>query len=699
MKEQIINILEKEKITSIDNLKNLLNIEKNKFFKLIDELIEEKKIYKTIESNIILNNKSLKKGTIRINSKCFGFIKPLEEYNEFNQDFFVPKFGLNNSISNDEVIFSYIEEDDGRYRGNVEGIIKRDKKTLVGIMSYSQDKRFLDFIPSDPAFINYRIVLVNKNKYKLKEDLIVKVSISNVKQNKMFVYIDEIIGDANKAVDRIISIAYENEIEPGFSSESLKEAEEVAKPINKNDIKFKKRLEKNLFNKPIVTIDGADSKDLDDAVCVEKVNDNYVLTVAIADVSYYVRPRTKLDYVALYKGNSTYLANKVLPMLPEVLSNGVCSLNPNEEKLCMVCEMTINKNGEIIDSNIYESIMISKARLTYGGVNDLFETKKSKYPDEVNAMLWDALELHNIIEKRKDKLGTIDFDIPEPKAILNANSDVVDIVARERGIAERLIENFMVSANVTVALEMEKIKMPFLYRNHESPKKENMGEWVNSLKLLGINVPFNLEKDITPLDVKQALEKIANEVTDVNEKTVINITLLRYMEKARYESENIGHFGLAANTYTHFTSPIRRYSDLMVHRYLKKYLINKEDDYQNENISFIDKACEIINETEKKSLNAEREVNKVCMAEFMKDKVGQEYNGIISAILKFGIFVQLENCVEGLVHITNLKNATFDEKRNIYTTDDKKTYKLGQKVKIKVIAADVKRRIIDFEFC
>ncbi|WP_338983642.1 ribonuclease R [Spiroplasma endosymbiont of Othius punctulatus] len=694
MKNKILNILKGKKAISFSDLTKELNMNNDALTKALKEFEETNEVVYSINNMVYLVNKDQQLGTIRINSKKFGFIKP----EVGDDDFFVPGVGLNGCLSYDTVIFNIVTENDGRTRGNVIDVIKREIKFMVGTLEESRDKKFLDFIPSDKALINYRIVLVNKSKYKLKPDLIIRVKVSNVKENKLFVYIEEIIGDANKAVDRIISVAYENDCKPGFDQNVLQEADNVAEPINKNAPDIKARMERNLYDKTIVTIDGDDSKDLDDAICVAKVGNNYLLTVAIADVSYYVQQRTALDNAALYKGNSVYLANKVLPMLPEVLSNGVCSLNPDEDKLCMVADILIDKDGTHLKTDVYESIMKSKGRLTYKKVNDFYDTRKTEYSKEIQDMLDISFELHQVLEKRKKIEGTIDFEIPEPKAVLNDKFEVIDIVSRERGESEKLIENFMVAANVAVAKVVLDLKKPFVYRNHGQPEEESIVEWISNLKMLGINTKINITDGITPKALSQGLKDIDAAVEDQTRKTVINITLLHHMQKAAYEQDNIGHFGLAVPYYTHFTSPIRRYSDLMVHRYLKKFVIQKDNTNLDAVESFIDRACKIINETEKKAINAEREVNKMCMAEYMTKYIGQEYEGIISAVLKFGIFVQLPNSVEGLIHISSMPGAVYDEKGGVMLTADKKMWKLGEKIKIKVKDADVKKRMIDFMF-
>lgn len=660
----------------------------------LKELHAEHKIAWTKDNLIYKIGDNFKIGSIKINDKGFGFVKDLANP---EVDYFVPPTALNGCISTDEVVFKTEKEADGREKAAIIKVANRSKNSLIGEIQPSFDGRFLDFIPNEPGFKNYRIVMVNSKDYQLKKDMIVKVKLLEVRDKKLFTRIQKIVGDANKAVDRIQSIAYEFNINPDFNDLTLKETDAVAQPINYNDPQVSRR-KKIISDLNLVTIDGSDSKDLDDAVYVERTKKGYRLLVAIADVSYYVRPLSALDNSALFRGNSVYLVNKVIPMLPEKLSNGVCSLNPNEDKLCMVADMEFDLDGNMIHKQVYESIMNSKARLTYGEVNELYAGQKIDRTPEIIEMLMVAKELHEIIGDERNNRGSIEFDIPEPKIILDKDSNVVDIMQRDRGISEKLIENFMVSANECVATLVFDKELPFIYRDHGIPKEENLLEWHQMLRALGINVKLNDIDKINPKTIKHALHQIEEQVTDKTERDVINVTLLKFMEKATYELENIGHFGLASECYTHFTSPIRRYSDLIVHRYLKQYLIDKDlrQFRLEQNAKFIQKACVIINDTEKNAVNAEREVNKVCMAEYMTKFVGQEFEGIIAATLKFGLFVQLDNCVEGLIHISELPDCTFDEKMNTLVDKQNKIFRLGQKVKIKVKNADIKKRIIDF---
>ncbi|AKX33735.1 ribonuclease R [Spiroplasma litorale] len=694
--EHLISYLKKNEQTTLNDILNHFN-NKEEVTNILKKLKEDYKIGWTNDNKIYYIDEKFKIGSIRINDKGFGFVK---NYNNLEEDFFVAPNSLNGCITSDEVIYTIEKESDDRTKANIEGISSRVKTSLVGELVKSKCGRFIDLIPSEQGFKNYRIVMINQKDFRLKPDLILKVKILDVRDKKLFVKIQKIIGNSNKAVDRIISIAYEFNIKPDFNPLVLRQADEVAVPINYNDYEIKRRLKDSIIDKCLVTIDGEDSKDLDDAIYVEKTLTGYKLFVAIADVSYYVRPFTELDNSALFKGNSVYLANKVIPMLPEKLSNGVCSLNPNEEKLCMVAEILFDNNGKVVNKKVYESIMISKARLTYKEVNSIFEGQNPNNRNgEVLEMLENAKELHLAIEKERISRGSIEFEISEPKIILDKEFNVVNIIKRSRGISEKLIENFMVSANEAVATIIFQKEYPLIYRNHDIPKEDSLKEWYASLKALGINAKMNELEKLNPKKIQSALKEIELQVKDETEREVINITLLRFMEKAEYGLDNIGHFGLASDCYTHFTSPIRRYSDLLVHRYLKQYLVEKDfkENKLKNNEKFISKASNIINETERNAVSAEREVNKVCMCEYMKDKVNIEYSGVISAVLKFGIFVQLSNCVEGLVHISELKDYVYDTEKSIMINKNNNTLRLGQIIKIRVKNADVKKRVIDFE--
>nr|WP_237243818.1 RNB domain-containing ribonuclease [Spiroplasma clarkii] len=411
MKNLILEKISNNTPMQLNTLITKFNFDKDQVTNALRELHDERIVAWTKDNYIFKIGEEFHLGTIRINDKGFGFIKDLRLP---ENDYFVPPTSLNGSLTTDEVIFKIEKEQDGREKAEVIKVANRTKTSLIGEIQPSYDGRFLDFISNEPGFKNYRIVMVNSRDFGVKKDMIVKLRILEVRDKKLFTRIQKVIGDANKAVDRIYSIAYEFNINPDFNDLTISEANEVAQPIDYNDqlVTRRKKIIKDLN---LVTIDGSDSKDLDDAIYVERTKNGYKLLVAIADVSYYVRPLSSLDNTALFRGNSVYLVNKVIPMLPEKLSNGVCSLNPNEDKLCLVAEMEFDKDGVMVNSRVYESIMNSKARLTYSEVNELFASNQSTRQPEIIEMLLVAKELHELIDMERSSRGSIDFDIPEPK--------------------------------------------------------------------------------------------------------------------------------------------------------------------------------------------------------------------------------------------------------------------------------------------
>ncbi|WBX36676.1 ribonuclease R [Mycoplasma capricolum] len=700
MESKIIEILKTNKHkVSLNKLLTYFNALDYSLIKnYLDQLEKNNKITISLENNIYLLDQIYKKGTIKLNPKGFGFINDINKIND--EDHFIAGVDLNNSIHQDEVVYILKQEEDNRLKAIVIDLIKRNKVYLIGEINRSFDKRFLDFIPNDKSFDSFRFVIVNKNEFKYEEFNIIKAKIISCKERKIFIRLIRIIGNSKKASDRILAIAEEFDIKTSFDKQTLDNAKQINLSTDKLEKEFLKRQNNSLVNKTIVTIDGIDSKDLDDAICVEKLeNNNYKLFVAIADVSYFVRYKTALDKEALLRGNSTYLANKVIPMLPNILSDDLCSLNPNTKKLVFVCEMEFDNNANMLNKKVYESVIISKARLNYDEVNNYFKTKTWTHDDKTKKMLDIAYELYKKLEDLKAKKGTISFDVREPKIILDKNLNVIDIKTKTADQAEKLIEQFMVSCNEAVAELIYQKDLPFLYRNHNKPDEDELINWYKSLKTFGINPKLTNKQVLDPIFINHTLTQIKEQIKDETEVELLNISLLRYMDKAKYGLENIGHFGLASDCYTHFTSPIRRYSDLLVHRYLKQYLITKdlEKTSLENNTNYINKVSNIINDTETKSVECEREVIKACMCEYMLNKVNTTYTATISAVLKFGIFIQLDNLVEGLVHISNMNSdLVYDETNRILIKPDNTYYRMGQKVKVKLISVDIKKRTIDF---
>lgn len=685
---------------SIEGIERRLNIHNFDLLKqTLETMVEQETIAITSNNNIyLLTDDKYHHGKLKTNPRGFGFVNDLKAPD--HDDYFVPPVSMNGAISMDTVIYTAEQESDDRWKASVIDIEARQKDFIVGEITKSNDGRFLDFIPTDQSLANFRVVMVNKQDFQLTPNMLIKAKILDVADRKLFVRIKKIIGNSLKAADRIISIAEEFNIKTEFLTSTLKNAEQVNIPVVHQQDEIKRRQTNSIIDKLMVTIDGNDSKDLDDSIFVERSGKGYKLIVAIADVSYYVKPKTPLDTEALIRGNSTYLANKVLPMLPKILSDDLCSLNPNTEKFALACEMLFDQYGAMLQKRVFETTMISQARLTYDEVNLYFKDQTWSKQNEVAKMLDVARELHLLIDQQHLNRGTINMEISEPKVIMDKDSNVLEIKARTTGESEKLIENFMVSANEAVAELVFEKELPFIYRDHDKPAEEDLIEWYGMLKSFGINTKLTDLEMTDPKNLNKTLAQINLQTVDPILKELLNISLLRHMSKAKYAQENIGHFGLGSQCYTHFTSPIRRYSDLMVHRYLKQYIIenNTDEKLLEQNSDFINKACLIINDTEINSVDCEREVVKVCMIEYLKDKIGQVFEGTISATLKFGLFVQLDNMVEGLIHISTLGDGlVYDEKALTLIKPNNTFFRMGQKVQIRIVNANIKTRKIDFE--
>ncbi len=425
---------------------------------------------------------------------------------------------------------------------------------------------------------------------------------------------------------------------------------------------------------------------------------NRVLYVDIADVSYYVKEKSFLDQDAYVRGTSVYLVDRVVPMLPHQLSNGICSLLPNVDRYTQTCKIEFDENAKVISHDIFESMINSNYRLTYDEANDIIEHKPTKYDDDVTSMLLEMDKLAKQIQSNKDKKGMLDFSIPEPKIIVDGKGKVLDIHLREQRDAEKLIENFMVIANETVASHIFWMERPFIYRVHDKPNAEKIQNFLKFVSVFNIKLKGNLD-NLLPKDIQKLLIDIDNQ----NESKFLDRLLLRSMAKAIYDNVNIGHFGLASDCYTHFTSPIRRYPDLIVHRLLRKYLYNKNDYRAKDEVAISEKIKKIADKSSQKerdAIEAEREVNDMKMAEYMLNYIGAEFNGFISSVTSFGFFVELDNSIEGLVHISNLLDDyySFDSQFNVLIGEKtKKQFRLGQEIKVKVKEVSVASRSIDFE--
>lgn len=692
MKEKIIkkltNIHEAKTLIEINDLLNLKTADElRELTETLDELVNSYEIFRTKKDKYLLmkNCPGLKIGKITINKKGFGFLILDKE-----DDIYISSENIGNAINNDTVLIEIIKKG-LKPEGRVIKIVKRDLENVVGEIYVNNNKIMLK--PDDEK-LDLTIFISKETSKNCVEGHKVLAHLTKNLGNKSYLAdCLKIIGHKDDAGIDILSIAYKYNILPDFSKDTLKELESIPNEVDNADLIGRK----DLTDERIFTIDGADTKDIDDAISLTFHDNIYTLGVHIADVSNYVKENTALGDDAYARGTSSYLADTVIPMLPHKLSNGICSLNENVLRLTMSCVMDINTKGDIINYDIFPSYIKSKKKMTYKCVNEVLSGNTPDDYEPFKDTLLKMNELAKILRKKKVSRGYIEFDIDEAKIIQDENGRAIDVVKRTRGDGENLIEDFMIAANETVATHISNMDLPFIYRIHALPNAEKIEDFLNLVKALGYTVNTSIN-EITPKNMQRLLE----ELNDKPEFSILSSLLLRSMKKAEYSKTNIGHFGLASDNYTHFTSPIRRYPDLVVHRLLKKYLIEK--DFSMGTINYLDTnlvtVAEHSSEREVASINAERDVNDMKMAEYMESHIGEEYEGVISSVTTFGFFVALENLIEGLVHVNTLKGDYYNyvpELLSLIGKSTKKTYRVGDKIKVKVINASKENATIDFE--
>ena len=690
MEEQIIEILKNEfKGQTIDEINKKLNYKSlediNKLQEVLDKMTIDGILHKSKKRDYILmqNTKSLKCGTLRVNRSGNGFVNISD-----GPDVFIKSEHLNGAINND-----FVEIDFSTYKGNenafVIKVLKRNLDNLVGEIIKVKNKLIFK---ADDEKLDLIIKLTKESSRQLVEGhkVLVKV-IRGLGKKEYLGEVVKIIGHKNDPGVDIISIALRHGIETEFNEAVINELKTIPNKV----LEEEKIGRKDLTNELIFTIDGDDTKDIDDAISVERNNENYILGVHIADVSHYVLMGTALYDAAYLRGTSSYLADTVIPMIPHQLSNGICSLNPDVERLTISCVMTINPSGKVIDYSIFPSIIKSKKQMTYKNVNKILEENiipegYEKYAENLKLMQ----ELASILRAEKESRGYIDFGLDEAKIIQDENGKAIDVVKRDRGIGENLIEDFMIAANETIATHIANMDLPFIYRVHDIPNTEKIEDFKNLIKQMGYQLHTNLNK-ITPL----TMQSILKELKDKKEFSILSDMLLRSMKKAIYSPNNIGHFGLASTNYTHFTSPIRRFPDLTVHRLLRTYLFEKRLDIEtiNYNQKYLVDVAENSSEREIEAAEAERDVLAMKMAEYMESHIGEEYIGIISGVTNFGLFIQLDNLIEGLVHISTLDGYYEYIPELLSLISENKRYRIGDTVKVKVINASKENSAIDFE--
>ena len=711
LRDEIINLFKVDEYGPllIDEIKDIFrkkNIEfdDDTLGDLIREMMEDYTLYHSKKNRIgLLSQFNLYKGYIKIKKKGYGFFQS----SELDSEVYIPKDATNGSFDGDYCLVSITNMNSDsslRVEGVVSKILKRNNDYLIGIVRKSYNdfgKNTLYRIEND---YNVDVVILDYKTCVIGD--VVRIKIKNgVNTSVIFGEIEEVIGNINTPGVDILSIAYKYGFSDIVSDEVNNEVEEITKwynAIKDSEIKRRNNI-KDLSDRRIITIDGDDAKDLDDAISIKKLfNGNYLLGVYIADVSFFVKEGSFIDKSAYEKGTSVYLINKVLPMLPFKLCNDLCSLNEHEEKLVLALEMEIDKDAKLISYELTEGVIKSRHRMTYNVVNQIIEGKivDSIYDDIIDDIKL-MHELSHIIRFDKDRRGSLEFNIPEAKIEVDDNGKPLEIKKRERGEGEKLIEDFMVYTNEVVASSVYHLELPFIYRVHDEPDSFKL----NKFKKVIANTAFRFNHKIKTLNPKD-LQKLLNEINESDYG--LSTMLLRMMAKAEYNTLNIGHFGLGSSCYTHYTSPIRRYPDLMVHRLLKKYIINSEsfytaiannefeDDKYNAYLSDIALKC---SEQERKANDCEYDVIDMKMAEYMEDHLFEDFEGTISSVAGFGFFVRLDSLVEGLVSVSDLHDDYYeynDEHLCLEGISKHKRYRLGDRIKVKCISASRETKEIDF---
>lgn len=665
----------------------------SEFEEVLNSLLEDGSIIITRKNKYGVTEKmNMVPGRIQGNKKGFGFLIP---DNRDIRDLFIPAENLNGAMHNDRVIARLTAGELGakKSEGEVVKILKRANERVVG--TFENGKGFGFVVPDDPRI--YQDVFISKSDFNgAKDGYKVVVEITQwpeARRNPEGVVV-EVLGHKNDVGTDIISIIRGHNLPEEFPSEVEAQAEKIPEFVTEEDI-AKRR---DLRGKVIVTIDGEDAKDLDDAVSLEILqNGNYLLGVHIADVTQYVFENSHLDKEALKRGTSVYLVDRVVPMLPRRLSNGICSLNPQIERLTLSCDMEIDKKGKVKSYEIYESVIKTKERMTYKNVNRILTDNDpeviARYSELVDTFK-EMEKLMHILNKRRRSRGSIDFEFEETKIILDEKGKPIEIRPYDRGVSERIIEEFMLVCNETIAEDMFWKEIPFVYRVHEDPDAEKLQAFNEFI----FNFGYHL-KGLAEIHPK-TLQQLTDQIKGTKEERIINTLMLRSLKKARYTSTSMGHFGLAAKYYCHFTSPIRRYPDLMIHRIIKEGIHGKLNEKRIKHLqSIIENIAEQCSIRERAADEAERSVEDLKKAEYMKDRIGEEYDGIISNVTSFGMFVELENTIEGLVHMSNMEDDyyQFDEVHHMLIGErQRKTFRIGDNVRIRVLSVDIANKTIDF---
>ncbi|WP_173275151.1 ribonuclease R [Paenibacillus sp. NEAU-GSW1] len=675
------------------------------FLKLLNQLEEDGKVIRTRNERYgVPERMNLLRGKVQAHAKGFAFLLPDDKD---HPDVYIHANDQKSAMNGDIVLVRITSQSEGggRLEGEVVRIVQRAVTQVVG--TFENHEAFGFVIPDDKR--------INRDLFIAREDFQGAVTGQKVVA-RIVTYpegraaatgeIIEILGHKNDPGIDILSIIRKHQLPEGFSDEVMAEAEAAPDSITEEEIIQQGR--RDLRGEVIVTIDGEDAKDLDDAVHVKRLeNGNYLLGVHIADVGYYVTEKSELDQEAFRRGCSVYLVDRVIPMLPHRLSNGICSLNPQVDRLTLSCEMEFDaKTLKRVRHDVFTSVIKTKERMTYTNVRKLLTATEEEPETELKERYADLLDMFKLMEelamklrKKRMKRGAIDFDFQESKVIVDDQGKPVDIIKRERSVAEQIIEEFMLSANETVAEHFHWLRVPFLYRIHEDPDQEKLLHFMQFASNFGYVVKGGKGNSVHP----RALQTLLEEIRGTKEETVISTVMLRSMKQAKYDAECLGHFGLAAEFYSHFTSPIRRYPDLVIHRVIREVLENGgalTEKRQEALAARMPDYAQHSSERERVAVDAERDTDKLKKCEFMLDKVGEEFDGIISSVTSFGMFVELDNTVEGLIRLSDLTDDYyhFHELHMVLIGErTSKVYRIGDEVKIRLARVNMDEYTMDFE--
>ncbi|GGK03550.1 ribonuclease R [Lentibacillus kapialis] len=702
MQERLHNYFNEhsEKPLSVEELEEALDLEDavefKELVKALNALEETGELVRTRKNRFGLPEKmNLIRGRIQMHAKGFAFLIPDDDT---RTDVYIHHSDLASAMNNDKVMVRIEKQHDGgnRPEGTVIRVLERATHQVVGTF---EDNKSFGFVVADDKRIPNDIFIPKSMNGGAVSGHKVIAHITKYPEGRMSAEgeIIYILGHKNDPGIDIISIIHKHGIKVDFPEEVLDQAANTPEHIDSSDIENRR----DLREEQIVTIDGADAKDLDDAVSVKQLeNGNFQLGVYIADVSYYVEENTPIDEEAFERATSVYLVDRVIPMIPHRLSNGICSLNPQVDRLTLGCEMEINTTGDVVNHEIFQSVIKTDERMTYHDVNKILNEKDENLRDRYKPLvpMFENMEkLAEILRAKRMGRGAIDFDFKEAEVLVDDTGKPEDVVLRERSVAERLIEEFMLAANETVAEHFHWMDVPFIHRIHQDPDENKLQQFFEFIAGLGYVVK-GTANEIHP----SALQKVIEEVKGKPEEMIVSKLMLRSMQQAKYDPGSIGHFGLATDFYTHFTSPIRRYPDLTVHRLIRTYLIDKKLD-GNTIGHWKERMPEIArhsSEMERAAVDAERETDDLKKAEFMQDKIGEAYTGVISSITNFGLFVELENTIEGLVHVSYLTDDYYHYDDRNHAMIGERTgnmYKIGEEVDVRVVKVNTDERVVDFE--